>query len=324
FYVVLFKGEFFMVEQVDEGMAVFLQRCADYDRDALKSFFQLCLDEQEFFSPRSSRVLIKPNLISARGPGLACTHPEFLLSLAEFLVDSGADVVLGDSPAFGRASSVLRRSGVDKKLTAVGVDVVDFTRSVEQRLQCGVDVRVAAEVLECDYCINAPKVKAHNQMYATMAMKNIFGIVVGMQKGMLHMRHGSSEAVFAAIIADLLSVLPPHCTVVDGVVAMHRRGPLHGDSIDLGCIGCASDTVALETALLRALELDASRSPLWCEARRRNWPGTVYDTLSFPLLAPEDFAGTMFEAPSQLDPIRFNPFRFLRGSLQRLLAWQNR
>jgi uncharacterized protein (DUF362 family) len=313
-----------MVERMGNSMTVFLQKCANYDREQLKEFFQLCLGEQESFSPRSSRVLIKPNLISARGPGLACTHPEFLLSLAEFLIDSGADVVLGDSPAFGRASSVLRRFGVDRRLTAAGVDIVDFTRSVEQSLQCGVDVKVATEVLECDYCINAPKLKAHNQMYVTMAMKNIFGIVVGMQKGMLHMRHGGSEAMFAAIIADLLSVLPPHCTVIDGVVAMHRQGPLHGDSIDLGCIGCGSDPVALETALLRALELEGSRSPLWCEARRRNWPGTVYENLSFPLLVPEDFAGTMFEAPGELAPIRFNPFRFLRGSLQRLLAWHNR
>lgn len=313
-----------MVERVDKSRTVFLQRCASYDRDALKSFFQLCLDEQESFSPRSSRVLIKPNLISARGPGFACTHPEFLLSLAEVLIDNGADVALGDSPAFGRASSVLRRLGVDRKLSAAGVDIVDFTGGVEQRLQCGVDVKVATEVLECDYCINAPKLKAHSQMYVTMAMKNIFGVVVGMQKGMLHMRHGGSEAMFAAIIADLLSVLPPHCTIIDGVVAMHRRGPLQGDSIDLGCIGCASDPVALETALLRALELDGDRSPLWREARRRKWPGAVYENLSFPLLAPEDFAGSMFEAPGELAPIRFNPLRFLRGSLRRVLAWHNR
>ena len=34
---------------------------------------------------------------------------------------------------------------------------------------------------------------------------------------------------FADLLVELLAVLPAGCTVVDGMVAMHRTGPIHGE-----------------------------------------------------------------------------------------------
>ena len=44
-------------------------------------------------------------------------------------------------------------------------------------------VTVAREAMECDIFVGLPKIKAHNQMYMTLAVKNIFGIVKGVQQG---------------------------------------------------------------------------------------------------------------------------------------------
>lgn len=252
---------------------------------------------------------------------MACTHGSFLLALGEFLVDNGAQVAIGDSPAFGSASSVLRKLGIDDRLSRLGIEVVNFNKVVQRRLDCGVNVGIAAEPLDYDYFVNAPKIKAHSQMYVTLAVKNVFGIVLGMRKAMLHMRHGGPDNMFSRIIVDLLEHLPPHFSVIDGVVAMHGTGPLHGVSLDLGCLGFSSDPVALDTSLLHALQLDPQKSPLWCESKRRGYDGADLSKIYYPMQQPEVFHGSHFLAPHQLSPVRFNPFRFFWNSLRRVAGY---
>jgi uncharacterized protein (DUF362 family) len=298
-------------------IAVYLQRCRTYDLESLKYFFDHCFGEMVNFSPHSARVFIKPNLISAGGTGLACTDPQFLLALGEWLIDNGAVVGIGDSPAFGKASSVLRSLGIDGELRRRGIMISDFSNVTTKKLACGIAVGVAAEPLSCDYFLNVPKLKAHNQMYVTLALKNIFGIVQGVRKSMLHMRHGGADNMFSRIILDLLDLLPPHYTVLDGIRAMHRQGPIHGTRLDLGCVAFSPDPVALDTALLQALQLDPYRSPLWREAKKKEYPGADICNILFPLLQPASFYGTSFSAPEQLSPIRFNPFRFLWNNIKR-------
>jgi uncharacterized protein (DUF362 family) len=306
---------------MQEKIIVYLDKCSTYAKGELKEFFKRSFATAHDFSPRGAKVFIKPNLISSRGPLLACTHGSFLLALGEFLVDNGAQVAIGDSPAFGNASNVLNKLGVDRALLERGIKIVNFSKVVHRRLECGVNVGLAAEPLDCDYFINAPKVKAHSQMYVTLAVKNIFGIVLGMRKAILHMRHGGEDNMFRRILVDLLQVLPPHFSVIDGVKAMHVTGPIHGKSLKLGCIGFSHDPVALDTSLLHALRLDPLKSPLWCEAKRRGNNGTDLCNLHFAMQQPEVFHGSRFLAPQELSPIRFNPFRFFWGGLKRVAGY---
>jgi uncharacterized protein (DUF362 family) len=302
-------------------VAVYLDHCSSYGTVELKEFFQRSFATSGDFSPRSSKIFLKPNLISSKGPDLACTHGSFLLALGEFLVDNGAQVTVGDSPAFGNTSKVLRKLGVADGLQERGIKIVNLKRVVNCPLECGVNVGLAAEPLECDYLINAPKLKAHSQMYVTLAMKNIFGIVLGMRKAMLHMQHGGANNMFSRIIVDLLQYLPPNFSVIDGIRAMHVTGPIHGIPLDLGCVGFSSDPVALDTALLHALQLDPRKSPLWCEAKRRKSIGTDLDNICFPKNQPQFFHGSHFLTPQELTPIRFNPFRFFKNSIRRLAVY---
>ena len=191
---------------------------------------------------------------------------------------------------------------------------------MRSRLPCGIDVGLAREPLECDLFINVPKVKAHSQMYVTLATKNLFGIVLGMQKAMLHMRHGGRNGLFPRVIVDLIEVLPAQLAIIDGITAMHHTGPVNGVALQLGCLGCSTDPIALDTAILQMLELDEQRSPLWCEAQRRGCPGASIDNIAYQQRPPEFFHGSGFIAPDELAPIRFNPFRFMRSTLKRLVS----
>lgn len=189
-------------------ISVCLARCISYDIQVLQSFIQEQLDILGVPTRLSGkRILLKPNLISAGAPSLACSSPQFTAAVAASFLCRGASVWLGDSPAFGTAAQVLKRQGFKEVLSGLAVDLVPFRTPIVKTLDCGVRVTIAAEALDCDYFVNLPRIKAHEQMGTTMAVKNIFGIVVGARKAWLHMRHGGSHQLFAQMILDLQQLL---------------------------------------------------------------------------------------------------------------------
>lgn len=301
------------------SISVSLDRCQGYERKSLLPVLErvlLCLDDLHL-TP-GARVLLKPNLISASAPPLACTHAGFVAAVASWFLDHGCRVFIGDSPAFGSTIKTVERQGISRAVRGMDVRFVEFSSVVHRRLSGGISIGVAAEALDCDLLVNLPKIKAHDQMYVSMAVKNNFGIVKGMRKSWLHMRYGDSHLEFARILLGLDRLLPENITLADGIEVMHRHGPVHGDPLALGCVAGSRSSVALDTAMLTLLELDPGRSPLWLAARERDLPGCQLCGIAFPLLAPADFFGSGFVAPEILDPVRFRPLRYVFNSLKRV------
>lgn len=298
---------------------VALVHCPDYGRPRLAETVNRVLSATTMpANLRGLRVLLKPNFVSSRGAEIACTNAEFLRAVALWFMDRGAKVALGDSPAFGTTASVLKNHGMTQLIVDTGCEPVNFSRPVVRVVGESISLGIAREALECDLLVNLPKLKAHNQMYVTGAVKNLFGTVVGIQKAGLHMRHGSSHDVFANILLELSEILPDNISVIDGIEAMHRSGPMDGDPIRLGCVGGAASAVALDTALLQALELPLQLSPLWRAASAGKHPGAEPENLNFPLEPAESFHGSGFQAPGELNPVRFNPFRLMLSTMRRV------
>lgn len=303
----------------NETLQVILQKCDRYDRFAIAAHVEMVADRLGGFGPLyGTTVLLKPNLISSSRTPCVCTHSEFIAGVTSWFLDQGARVFLGDSPAFGKTGKVCHALGIVEGLRGMDVRFVDFVTPVKKKLAGGVTVPVAREALECDLFVNMPKIKAHNQMFVSLAVKNIFGIVKGANKAKLHMVHGASHEQFSAVILDLLSVLPPQLHLADGIEAMHRSGPLDGCSLPLNCMAAARCPVALDTAILDLLELDLRKSPLWLLASKRMMAGSDRRNITYPLLSPEDFQNSGFIAPGHLNGIRFHPARFLGGMVKRV------
>lgn len=303
-----------------EMISVCLARCNSYDFQVLFSLLQTQLDLLAVPANLSGkRVLLKPNLISAKAPALACSNPIFVAAAASCFLSRGARVLLGDSPAFGHAAPVLERHGFMTALKGMPVEYVSFKTPKQKRLACGLTVGVAAEALDCDYFVNLPRIKAHEQMGLTMAVKNVFGIVLGARKAWLHMSHGRSHQEFAEMILDLLPLLPPALALADGIEVMNKRGPMSGSSLSLGCVAASENFVALDRALLAVLEIEEKRSPLAVAAAKSALPGACLQDLQFLQLHPSAFAGSGFRSPEILNPIKFHPVRYLRSSWRRIL-----
>lgn len=297
---------------------VMLHHCDGYAQELVDPIFKkivspLCSNENF----HDKVVLLKPNLISGRGTPLACTNPRIIAAAARYFLEKGAKVRVGDSPAYGLAEDVMKKHKMLSHLEGMDVEIVNFRTPAKRTLENGVSVEIAAEVIDCDFLVNLPKLKAHNQMYITGAVKNFFGTVVGMRKAMMHMRNGGSHSEFSDILIRLPEMLPPHISVMDGIEVMHGSGPLDGDSLRLNCLAASRCPVALDTAMLLLLELPLENSPLWQAASAMGMYGSFPDNHQYPLASPVNFKRSGFKAPETLNPIRFNPFRLLVSSFKR-------
>jgi len=300
---------------------VALLPCETYDLDKLKQVMDLQFRQALPGGLRGYSVLLKPNLVSGRGhDGLACTNADFIAAAAELLADHGARLRIGDSPAFGSAIEVMHRCGIAAALKNLPIALVDFTAGPVRRLAHGVTVSLAREAFECDLLLNLPRVKAHSQMRVTLAVKNLFGAVLGWRKAMLHMLYDDRHNNFVRMLVDLLDLFPQALHLVDGIVAMHCTGPVLGSSFALGIVGLAQNPVALDTALLTVLDLPHEQSPIWAECSRRNLPGISLSQLYFPLQDAQSLQCAGFLVPEHLSPVRFNPLHATRSVCRRLLG----
>ena len=303
-----------------ERTNVFFSPCSVYDKEVIAEIVDRIVEKSDYFrSLRGATVLLKPNLISGRGSGLSCSQPEYIAGVALWFREQGATVKVGDSPAFGSATSVCRIRGIEPLLGDLGVEIIEFSTPVKKTLACGRTLTLAGEVFDCDYFVGLPRVKAHKQMYVTLAVKNIFGVVLGVQKAKLHMTCNNDHENFSNTLLSLIDILPPQFHFIDGIEVMSESGPLDGVPLSLGCIGASASPIALDTSLLDLLELDSEKSPLYTAALRKKLPGSNTSTISYPLSHPSEFYGAGFIAPDSLDPIRFNPFRFISGLCKRIV-----
>jgi uncharacterized protein (DUF362 family) len=101
---------------------------------------------------------------------------------------------------------------------------------------------------------------------------------------------------------------------------MSSRGPIKGELLELGCLCAGIDPVAVDTLLLELLELDKNRCPVWRAAKARGCAGASIETLECIGERPASFSGSGFRAPLLLNPVPFNPFRFMNSSLRRAMA----
>ena len=233
-------------------------RCEDYDAASVRRAVAeaLRLAELEEVLTRGAKVLLKPNLLSARPPDDAVTtHPAVIQSLGEVCLQNGCEVSVGDSPPFAgenpeRYARHCRATGVSEVAGTLGVPLVRFEDHADALPHPGGrfyrSFDVARSVLDADVIVNIPKFKTHGLTGFTGAIKNIFGCVPGIRKGLFHVQAAEDREVFAQMLVDLYGALSPRVNLMDAVVAMEGEGPNVGEPRRLGIILASSDGVALD------------------------------------------------------------------------------
>lgn len=309
---------------LQDSAAVTLRACSAYEPKLLDHALEQILEHIPLsVNPRASEILLKPNLISAKSGSLPCTEGAIILAAARYFLDQGARVGIGDSPAFGTAASVLEKLGLREELAHLGVRIRSFSHGLAAELPGGGTATLARAALECDLLVNLPRVKAHDQTRLTIAMKNYFGCLVGLRKAWWHMAYGGRRSReqngFFDRIIRIPEALPPSLNIIDGITAMHRSGPVHGTAYPLSLLAASSNAVAADRALHAVLGVAPQDSPVMAACERAGMAGADLTQLSFPSATPKELQVDDFLVPATLNPVRFNPFRFLKSTVRRMV-----
>ncbi len=239
---------------------VTVRKCGDYTASKLGPVIGQVLDDLgglESMIKNGDRVLLKPNLLKSANPEEAVvTHPAVVESVASLVIDCGAMPFLGDSPPLGNLTRILSKSGYDPFMKKMNIEAVPFMEKVtvefpKNRLFRRIDL--AKEVFEFDTVISLPKLKTHTQMLLTLAIKNLFGTVIGTDKAEWHLRAGREFDTFATVLVQIYDKVRPVVSILDGILGMERNGPNSGLPRHVGIIAASKDAIALDSVVCRLL-----------------------------------------------------------------------
>ena len=271
---------------------------------------------RRFVSP-GDRVLLKPNMLSGKPPEAAVTtHPEVVRAVVRLVIEAGGVPLIGDSPGVGLYRSVVEKTGLSAVAQETGAEIVEFTdpqevpaRGMFRRFE------LARPYLEADKLINLPKLKTHEMMTLTCAVKNLFGAVVGPAKAGWHLKAGADREVFARMLVEISQVRVPELTIVDGIVAMEGNGPGSGDPRPLGVLLAGTDPVAIDLIAAEITGIPTQLRYTERAARELGLPGSDrlrVTTVGVPL---DQVQVTDFRLPPVAD-VQFGLPRFLKSRLR--------
>jgi uncharacterized protein (DUF362 family)/Pyruvate/2-oxoacid:ferredoxin oxidoreductase delta subunit len=247
-------------------MADVLVRKASYNYPELKPvFFEMIEALAGEKVKRGCRVLIKPNMLSAAAPENAIlTHPLIIKAAVEYVLEKGAHPRVSDSPAIGSFARIIKMNKIDEALT--GLDVVCTPFKNTMLIDIGKPygkIEIARDAVEADIIINLPKLKTHTQMLLTLAVKNMFGCIVGFKKSQWHMRAGTDTDAFARLLIAIHQSIKPTISILDGILALEGEGPGRGGKPrQIGVLMGSDDSFALDMAVCRMLGISYKSVPI--------------------------------------------------------------
>jgi uncharacterized protein (DUF362 family)/Pyruvate/2-oxoacid:ferredoxin oxidoreductase delta subunit len=253
--------------------SVSIVRCASYEAALLERALNEAAEKAGGLEVRGASVLVKPNLLNANGYERAVTtHPALVAATVRWLKRGGAArVLVGDSPGWQAQDFVGKKSGIREAAEESGAEWADFSQGREVDNPEGRLVKsfsLAAPLSEVDLLVSLPKLKTHELMYYSGAIKNLFGLVPGLEKSAFHLRFPRRED-FAAMLADLALAAAPDFSIMDAVVAMEGPGPNNGRPKSLGLLLASKDPLAMDWAAAGLIGYEPEKVPYLAELMAR-------------------------------------------------------
>lgn len=242
------------------GGHVSIVKAAGYTQDIYDKIARLIQDHK--LNVRGKRIVLKPNLVEFDGRTAINTHPMVVHAAFEAFQKAGAsEVRIAEGPGHRRVTLDLADAAgyfhtvprFDDAFTDLNLDDVAqrIIPTPHSKLK---SLYLPHTVLDCDLLVSMPKLKTHHWVGATLAMKNLFGLVpggvYGWPKNVLHWA-GISQS-----IADIHKLFPRQFAIVDGIVGMEGNGPIQGTPKNAGVLVAGRDVVAVDATCCRIMGID--------------------------------------------------------------------
>ncbi len=307
------------------GPGVSFVEQTDYDPDGILAAVRVALAPlggMGKFVPKGARVMVKPNLVFGRKAETGInTHPALVRAVLILAKEAGAAWLgVGDSPGYGSARTAANNCGILAVVEKEGAELVEFTSTPQIRDdRTFVRLELARELLDADVIVNLPKMKTHGQMLMSLAVKNMFGAVVGARKLQWHYRAGKDRKFFARMLNDIARAVRPGLSILDAVVGMDGLGPTAGRARPVGFLAASDDPWSLDAAVMDVLGLERSLLFTLADAKENSpdqgaWEHFRWHGPAAPMLRPRDW-----DIP-ELVTLQMHG-GFIERRLPRLAAW---
>ena len=222
------------------------------------------------------RNVLKPNLVEFDARTAINTHPMVVHATYEAFRRLGAsEVIIAEGPGHRRGTLDLADAagyfaavpGFENMFRDLNLDYV-AARPIAKPVSALESLYLPHTVLDCDVLVSLPKMKTHHWAGATLAMKNLFGLVpsgvYGWPKNVLHWA-GIPES-----IVDLHHLFPRQFAIVDGIVGMEGNGPIQGTPKAAGLLVAGTDVVGVDATCCRIMGIEPKKIDYLRLARGEN------------------------------------------------------
>lgn len=195
--------------------------------ERLKESIAKVFDDLGITSINGKNVFVKPNMLRAAKPddGVV-TNPQLISETASFLMDAGADVIVGDNPAPDRRRNTLaiaQECGFREAAKGTFRNIGRYTKKIRRQNNLLKEIYVSREIIDCDLLVSLPKFKTHELTTMTIALKNQFGIIPGGLKPYIHALFPKLEDL-SKVLIEIYKIRPPDVIIVDCLNTVDARG----------------------------------------------------------------------------------------------------
>ena len=210
------------------------------------------------------KVLLKPNLLRAASPAKGITtNPHLVDAVVRYLHQRGiTDIILADSAGGLYTPALMRGIYAACGMTGNGYTLNEDCTYERVHKEGFRAFNMITPAIQADIIINLPKLKTHSMTVMSGAIKNLFGVIPGLQKPELHCLNPDPES-FATMLVELSQVVAPTYTIIDAVDAMEGDGPAGGEICHPGLTVASRNIYSLDRFCANEiLQVGASRVPM--------------------------------------------------------------
>ncbi len=215
----------------------------------------------------ASKVLVKPNVMRPLRSGCGVvTDVRVTEAVTRLVLEQDPErVTIGegasvgyDFPDFKDTMEAFQESGTAEVARKLGVELVDLNRDtlVEVEVPEAFVMKrfgIARTALDADVIISVPCLKTHVRTGLTASLKNMKGVLPGLEKRRTH-RTGLDRA-----IVDLNWVVKLDFVVIDAIRCMEGTWTIPEDTVRMNLILAGTDPVAADSVCAKLIGLSSER-----------------------------------------------------------------
>lgn len=202
------------------------------------------------------KIVIKPNFVHSNIP-LCATHIDAVKATLDFITKyTDEKITIAEGSFELPTKNAFQNYGYYGLKDNYNVEFVDLNEDKYKEIKLfdknlkPLKFRVTKTIVESDFRISVSPMKTHDSVTVTLALKNMLvgSLLKDNKRDDKWMIHASGNLKAMNLnLAKLAEFIPPHLSVVDGLVGMEGKGPGFGDPVEMGIALASADFLSCDT-----------------------------------------------------------------------------